>query len=144
MYCGFTVFATLYCAIWDYYMDWGLFRSRAKGTYGLRDQILYPAMFYYFAIVVNFILRFFWLLKIFTWSFESEKENFFERVEILTFATCLGEAMRRTMWALIRVENEFFNNYENYRSIPTIPNLMGKIGRLDKAEIAKLKEAYNF
>ena len=58
------------------------------------------------------------------------------------FFNVLAEAIRRTVWSLIRVENEFFNNYENFRSIPKIPSLMGKIGRLDKAELDKLKSNY--
>jgi len=33
------------------------------------------------------------------------------------------EAFRRTFWAMIRVENEFFNNFEQYRDIVMIPPL---------------------
>ena len=33
----FELIATLYCSFWDYYFDWGLFRSKKKGKYGLRD-----------------------------------------------------------------------------------------------------------
>lgn len=43
LYCLANTFATLYCAGWDYYMDWGLLRSTEKGTYGLRPKIQYPA-----------------------------------------------------------------------------------------------------
>lgn len=43
-------------------MDWGLFRSKDKLKYGLREKILYPRMFYYWAVVSNFILRFFWII----------------------------------------------------------------------------------
>lgn len=31
------------------------------------------------------------------------------------------EAIRRTIWAIIRVENEFFNNYEEFRDHIAIP-----------------------
>jgi hypothetical protein len=31
------------------------------------------------------------------------------------------EVIRRTFWAIIRVENEFFNNFEQYRDIVMIP-----------------------
>ena len=41
--------------------------------------------------------------------------------EVLAFLGMLAEAIRRTLWALIRIENEFHNNFEAYRSIPTIP-----------------------
>ena len=56
--------ATLYCLVWDFYMDWGLFRSWEKGTYMLRPKIGYPAKFFYFAMVTNALLRFFWVLKL--------------------------------------------------------------------------------
>ena len=29
--------------------------------------------------------------------------------------------IRRTIWALLRTENEFFNNYESFRDILLIP-----------------------
>lgn len=32
-----------------------------------------------------------------------------------------AEAIRRSVWAVLRVENEFFNNYEQYRDIIAIP-----------------------
>ena len=35
----------------------------------------------------------------------------------------LAEAIRRAVWAVLRVENEFFNNYEQYRDIIAIPPL---------------------
>ena len=79
---------------------------------------------------------------VFTFDFEGDQDNYFARLQLLVFCNCLAEAIRRTIWSLIRVENEFFNNYENYRSIPKIPSLMGKIGRLDKAELDKLKSNY--
>jgi hypothetical protein len=45
----------------------------------------------------------------------------------MIFFSTIAEAFRRSVWALIRVENEFFNNFEAYRSIPTIPNLMDEV-----------------
>jgi len=39
----------------------------------------------------------------------------------------LAEAFRRAQWSLIRVENEFHNNFEQYRSIPQIPGLADEI-----------------
>ena len=36
LYIVFLAIATLYCLVWDYYMDWGLFRSKEPDTYGLR------------------------------------------------------------------------------------------------------------
>ena len=39
----------------------------------------------------------------------------------------MAEATRRTFWAVLRIENEFYNNFEQYRTIPTIPNLMDDV-----------------
>ena len=36
----------------------------------------------------------------------------------MNFSNMMAEAIRRTLWSLIRVENEFYNNFEAYRSIP--------------------------
>ena len=65
----------------------------------------------------NTIFRFWWVIGIF-----SIKTNvFFDSIGILTFSAMIVEAMRRTFWAIIRVENEFFNNFEQYRDIVMIP-----------------------
>ena len=57
----------MYPLIWDFYMDWGLFRSFKRETFALRpkDKIKFSKKFYYFAIVTNTILRFFWIVPIF-------------------------------------------------------------------------------
>ena len=55
------IFATILSAAWDYYYDWGLFRTYYKGNFLLRDKIRFNPSFYYFAIVSNLFLRFFWL-----------------------------------------------------------------------------------
>lgn len=57
--------SSAYAYAWDIYMDWGLLRSKSPGKYALRDRITYPQNFYYFAMVTDFILRFFWIVPIF-------------------------------------------------------------------------------
>lgn len=57
--------STLYCLAWDYYMDWGLIRSNEKGKKYLRPKILYPVWFYYYAMISNMFMRFFWVLSVF-------------------------------------------------------------------------------
>jgi hypothetical protein len=39
----------------------------------------------------------------------------------------IAEAFRRAQWSLLRVENEFHNNFEAYRSIPQIPGLADEV-----------------
>ena len=75
--------------------------------------------FYYFAMITNFFLRFFWLISI----YKSDEDSHMNTFEVMTCLSLLAEATRRTIWALIRIENEFHNNFEAYRSIPTIPKL---------------------
>jgi hypothetical protein len=118
-YCFFQTLATLYCAGWDYYMDWGLLRSSEPGKYGLRPTLSYDPKFYYIACIVNFMLRFFWVFQIFGFHWKNQDFDIaWQNLEILTFVAMLAEAFRRAQWSLIRVENEFHNNFEQYRSIP--------------------------
>jgi len=123
---------------WDYYIDWGFLRSRKSGTYGLRDKPekhKYPIYFYYWAMVSNAGLRFFWLIGSFYFSFEDDQEAIMNKYATLTMISMLAEGLRRFQWALIRVENEFFNNYEVFRTITTIPGLMGKIEKVNKEKV---------
>ena len=59
-----SLLSTIYCYAWDLHMDWGLFRSFEKGKKYLRPKFLYPAWFYYYAMVSNFFLRFIWILSL--------------------------------------------------------------------------------
>ena len=74
-YLVFNTIATVYCMVWDYYMDWGLFRSKKSGKYGLRKELKYPPRFYYFAMVTNCILRFFWVIQIFNYNYLKDKTS---------------------------------------------------------------------
>ena len=42
-------------------------------------------------------------------------------MELQVLTGMLVEAVRRTFWAIIRIENEFFHNIENYREITDVP-----------------------
>ena len=57
--------ASFYSYCWDIYMDWGLLRSKDPKTYALREKMNYPLWFYYYAMVSDFVLRFFWVITIF-------------------------------------------------------------------------------
>ena len=103
--------ATSYMIFWDIYMDWGLARKGSKNIF-LRDNILYPPKYYYFAIIVNVILRLTWL-------------NIFLEIkndEVKVFILSILEVYRRSQWSLFRVENENANNPEQYRAILEIPD----------------------
>ena len=63
------IIASLYSIAWEYYMDWGLLRSKKTGKYGLRDKILFPPNFYYFAMIMDLFFRFFWIIGLYRASF---------------------------------------------------------------------------
>lgn len=113
--------AVSYMLFWDFYMDWGLFRADSKLPL-LRKNMMYPPYYYYCAMCFNFVFRLIWLMNFIKMPFLSKvtegelKAIFFSAVEIL----------RRTIWALFRVEHENVNNPEKYRAILEIPNLPEK------------------
>jgi hypothetical protein len=57
--------STLYNLIWDFKVSWGLFDSYEPGKYLLREKIHYEPWHYYYAMVMNFIIRWWWLLTAF-------------------------------------------------------------------------------
>jgi hypothetical protein len=65
VYVGYGIFNSIYCLGWDFYMDWGLFRSFDPETRFLRtSKLLLPRWVYYFAILANIVLRFLWVFQI--------------------------------------------------------------------------------
>jgi len=44
-----------------------------------------------------------------------------DKIELLTMMGVMLEICRRQVWAILRVENEFHNNFEQYRDILAIP-----------------------
>lgn len=125
------LFATFFSLFWDNYVDWGLFRSRNWKTYALRDRIKYPQGFYYFAIVLNFSARFYWLFGLSKWAAEDYFKGPLSNFEFLALVGMMAEAFRRTVWGIIRVENEQNNNFEAYRTIPNIPDLVDVGAKID-------------
>ena len=71
-------------------------------------------------MVINTIFRFWWVISLFTIKHTTETE-FLYVLDVLGFVSMMTEAVRRTIWSIIRVENEFFNNFEQYRDIVMIP-----------------------
>jgi hypothetical protein len=66
VFATFNVIATLYCTGWDYYMDWGLIRCFKMDKFLLRKMLTFRPATYYFAALTNFVLRFAWLVGIYT------------------------------------------------------------------------------
>jgi hypothetical protein len=132
------IVASCYCIVWDVTMDWGLCRWRREGeliqqfSFGgemevkprrkfvLRDKLFFKRKVYYFAIVVNALLRCAWTFTLFSTAFLDETglgNQFF------IFGLSILEVYRRMQWTIIRFENENINNYEKYRNVLEIPEL---------------------
>ena len=121
MYVATHFVATTYSYIWDIYMDWGLMRCFEPGKWGLRGKFNYSPNFYYFSIFMDFILRYIWIVGMYTFGDPKSTFNDFQTVTIFLIVC---EAFRRALWSLIRVENEQNSNLEAYRTIPYIPPLL--------------------
>eukprot|EP00731_Ephydatia_muelleri_P012002 Em0006g896a len=86
-----------YTFFWDVYFDWAMVDS----TLSLRSHRLYRhKWYYYFAMVLNFVLRFSWTIKltvILLWWKDSD---------LLYTALTVAEIFRRFVWNFFRVELE--------------------------------------
>ena len=119
----FFIISTLYSFSWDVLMDWGIGQIHSK-NFLLRDELMYrPKALYYVAILIDFILRFFWTFSLLPLG----ANPFFTATTVivkmyLPLIVALLEICRRMMWALFRVENEqLVNSYELLREIRLIP-----------------------
>ena len=75
--------------------------------------------YYYIAIVVDLFLRFFWAYTLIPYS---ANRNAFTvlGMYVAPFAA-VAEILRRTMWSVLRLENEHVNNTAGYRKYKHIP-----------------------
>ena len=124
-YCAVHFIATTYSYAWDIIMDWGLLRLNTPGHPNrfLREKINYHPYFYYWSMVTDGLLRFFWVITLFA-ATKGKEGSAFHSLSIISLISILAEAFRRAQWALIRVENEQNNNLEAYRTIPIIPPIV--------------------
>ena len=111
------ILSTSFSYYWDLYMDWGLLRSNEKGKRYLRNKMMYPVWFYYFAAVTNLVMRLMWVVSL----FNSMYPVWFIQSQTNILILSIIEGMRRAQWALIRIENEEVNNFELYRNVLQIP-----------------------
>jgi len=86
------IISTTYSLVWDLYVDWGLFRTAYKGRLFLREKITYPVWFYYYAIVMNTILRFLWILSLMP---PTDFAEWFTDFGVIIFFLQIAEAYRR-------------------------------------------------
>ena len=70
VYMGLASVTVIISYFWDLYMDWGLLRTGEPGKQMLRNKLMYPVWFYYYAAVSNFAMRMTWLFVIYHKTFD--------------------------------------------------------------------------
>ncbi|CAF1400936.1 unnamed protein product [Didymodactylos carnosus] len=98
-------------------MDWGFFDKNANENKYLREQIVYPSKIYYYAAIIkDFILRYIWVINVFIY-FRTPSAEY---ADIIGFAFGIVEVIRRFIWNFFRLENEHLNNCGEFRAIRDI------------------------
>ncbi|EDW82856.1 uncharacterized protein Dwil_GK10223 [Drosophila willistoni] len=104
------IVSTLYCYLWDIIKDFGLFRIFKGEHMFLREKLVYPQSFYYFAIIENLVLRSYWAFE-----FLALHHNLITPYNAKTLGS-IFEITRRFIWNYIRLENEHLYNCGNFRA----------------------------
>lgn len=109
--------STIYSWSWDVFMDWSAVDFNNSDLLRQR-RMLSNRNVYYLAIVSDLVLRFFW-----TYTLIPGTENIFDVSVglVLSPFAAVAEILRRTMWSVLRLENEHLNNTSGYRKITHIP-----------------------
>jgi len=108
---------------WDFLMDWGLFGKVDAGAnpawphvpaFRLREARVYPAPLYTVFVVVNFVLRVSWSLKLLNVTVSGERLGLAVWLggEMSVFVFALLEIYRRVAWILLRVEWQWVNHHK--------------------------------
>jgi hypothetical protein len=112
------IWSTLYKYIWDVVMDWGLFRVTDTKYKLLRKKLLYSPIWYYVAMVQNFIIRTLWLWLFFLRFYISTP---IWDSQFIMFGMAFAELFRRFVWNIFRLENEHLNNADKFRAVVEMP-----------------------
>lgn len=126
----FSVAATIYSATWDIKMDWGLswaqlMRLRTQGRvheheqapFSQRDRCFSPCV-YVCASVADVVARLVWVLSLLPLSALTEEA--WNRAIVRAVMSAL-ELLRRSVWAVLRIEYEQTANGGGFRSILWVP-----------------------
>jgi hypothetical protein len=108
--------STLYGWFWDITMDWSVIDLGEPG-YLRKRRMLGFVGYYYSAIAIDLILRLFWVYTIVPLSATS----FLELGNAIAPFAAFAEIFRRSMWSVMRLENEHINNTAGNREIKYFP-----------------------
>lgn len=123
----FSLINSSYSFFWDIKMDWGfhffdkLFKRSSKFLVTRpRNKLVYGnELIYYIVILIDFLLRFLWILKFFIISEEESKGQLtylnifstflfgYDAYSFGYFLIELFEILRRWMWCFIKLENDW-------------------------------------
>jgi len=126
------LFSSIFTYTWDIKMDWGLFDKNAGDNRFLREELVYSTTVYYFAIVEDFVLRFFWSAGLIMSVVNPNIPPVF---------SVIGpplEIFRRFVWNFFRLENEHLNNCGQFRAVRDIS--VAPIDASDQAEIIRMMD----
>jgi hypothetical protein len=106
----FAIVNSVYSGLWDIFMDWSLMQNK----WLLRDDIVYPAWWYYFSMVSDIALRF-------QWIFYALFNRQIGQSAITSFCIGVAEIVRRFIWLSIRLENEHVGNIHLFKASREVP-----------------------
>ena len=102
------VISSSYAYAWDLKKDWGFLDQNPGDNPLLREEMVYNSkIYYYFAILEDFVLRFRWSVGIALKETGNISGSFGEWLSTLF---SILEVIRRFIWNFFRLENEHLNN----------------------------------
>jgi hypothetical protein len=112
-YIACSIFIASFTSGFDLRVDFNVLHIHSK-NFMLRDKLMYPKWFYYYAMVMDIFTRFFWFLQLIIFNVKRD---------YILLTSNLVEVYRRFQWVLLRVENENLYNLMSYRSFLPVPTL---------------------
>lgn len=129
--------ATLYAFVWDVLLDWGLGRPellgrpageppgvqrQVSGEHGM-ERRRFSRRAYWLCGLLDLSARSTWVLTLMPMS--TLTSNAVARVLLVSIISCI-EILRRSMWTVLRVENEQISNASGYRVLLWVPSKLNK------------------
>ncbi|KAL9880661.1 solute carrier family 53 member 1-like [Glossina fuscipes fuscipes] len=117
----FKMISTIYGLAWDILGDFGLFKVCKKDRIFLREDVIYSKNFYYFLIIENCVLRFFWIFDFPMVALSYVNFRIMESISgLLEIIRLCKIYYSRYIWNYVRLENEHLYNVGQYRAVRDI------------------------
>ncbi|KAL0490574.1 xenotropic and polytropic retrovirus receptor [Acrasis kona] len=116
---GLLILNTMYKYVWDLRRDWGLLRIFTFNKFLLRNTLVYRVPWYYFAILLNLIVRCAWFV-VFMLRYNDIASKVWD-TQFVLFGFMCSELLRRFVWNIFRLESEHLYNADNFRVVSEIP-----------------------